>query len=150
MDVRYGADVTSLSAVLLRLYRGILLLCVVYTQIYYVQTSLYALYFPLYPVFSLIYTVQVSVCAVKTSLYALYFPLYPVLSLIYTVQVSVCAVKTLLYGVCSLYSKLYDDITTMRRENRRTQASSLRVAILILCSREEARFPPWPVLCHPC
>ena len=116
------ADVTSLCAVLLRLYRGILPLCVVYTQIYYLQTSLYALYFPLYHVLSLIYTVQVSVCAVKTSL----------------------------YGVCSLCSKLYDDITTMRRENRRTQASSLRVAILILCSREEARFPPWPVLCHPC
>ena len=69
---------------------------------------------------------------------------------IYTVQVSVCAVKTSLYGVCSLCSKLYDDIPTMRRENRRTQASSLRVVILILCSREEARFPPWPVLCHPC
>ena len=51
---------------------------------------------------------------------------------------------------CSLCSRLYDDIPTMRRENCRTQAPSLRVPILILCSREKARFPPWPVQCHPC
>ena len=125
-------------------------MCGVYTNILRANFVIRTLLPIISCVFFDIYTVQVSVCAVKTSLYALYFPLYPVLSLIYTVQVSVCAVKTLLYGVCSLCSKLYDDITTMRRENRRTQASSLRVAILILCSREEARFPPWPVLCHPC
>ena len=68
----------------------------------------------------------------------------------YSASVSMCSQNLVIGGVCSLCSKRYDDIPTMRRENRRTQASSLLVAILILCSREEARFPPWPVLCHPC
>ena len=86
-----------------------------------------------------IYSASVSMCCQN-------FVICGAFSCYLTFNAALITVRKIMSCGCSLCSKLYDDIPTMRRENRRTQASSLRVAILILCSREEARFPLWPVL----
>ena len=120
----------------------------------------------IYSTFSFILRYYPYICGPYTNILRANFiirTLLPIISFdIYSTSVTVCRQNVVTCGALSCYlifnallvtgrkimssgyallSKLYDDIPTMRHENRRTQASSLCVAILILCSLE-ARFSP--------